>query len=308
MEQIYESNADPHTFATHVKASGTGKQTQNLTPVPMGSNYATAFRSFRTEFQNRTHVAWDMRFAVFEKPRVRDISVGTTADTAIDGINDGPKDETPEQKEKRIQQEWVNMPFTYTPPPSKAPRGEMPDGSHSLQQEEANEARSVEAQGSQEIEAQDIEAQGQESHLVTGEDMAGDEYMMSGGAGPGLDLVNYQTGMKTGMQDQIPELQDQQQQQQQPDAVPQAPAGHTFTDGFLEPYPDFKDVTNWDLVDLSLKTEELPADLSLLFPELAEGGIQDGGEYPANDQGEATWAENFMGGMTGAAGVDEDVE
>ena len=61
--QIYESNAEPHTYAVnyHYAAANKDGMIQNEIIAPMGSSFEVAFHIFKKAFKERTGVEWDDR-------------------------------------------------------------------------------------------------------------------------------------------------------------------------------------------------------------------------------------------------------
>lgn len=59
--QIYESNTEPHTYATNLHSNGTNKRPSNNLLAALGTNYCTAFAVFMRAFKEQTGLHWDDR-------------------------------------------------------------------------------------------------------------------------------------------------------------------------------------------------------------------------------------------------------
>lgn len=112
LPQIYETNSDPHQYTTFLKSSGTsGPATAFVLTMP-GTNYETAFRTFRKRFQEFTTVEWDDRVKAFERVGRGSGSRGSTGDS----WRGAPK----------VRLDFKDMPFIYRLPVLGEPRGVMP--------------------------------------------------------------------------------------------------------------------------------------------------------------------------------------
>ncbi|QIW96445.1 hypothetical protein AMS68_001963 [Peltaster fructicola] len=60
---IYESNAEPHTYATNLNRAGTDRQPTNNILVAIGATFPVARRQFVRAFEELTHKTWEDRFA-----------------------------------------------------------------------------------------------------------------------------------------------------------------------------------------------------------------------------------------------------
>lgn len=59
--QLYESNAEPHVYATYVKYSRIGKSGTELV-APRGSSFDLAMTAYKKFFKIKTGKSWDERF------------------------------------------------------------------------------------------------------------------------------------------------------------------------------------------------------------------------------------------------------
>ncbi|KAK4994628.1 hypothetical protein LTR66_005379 [Elasticomyces elasticus] len=115
---IYESNALPHTYSTHLRFNGTRLLPRAETLVPLGSTHPVAYRSWRAEFEKRIGVPWDDRL-LFLNPRLN-------SSTCHQSERDSPVAERTEEEEMARKQkeeaDWKSAPFTYHVPQG-TPRG-----------------------------------------------------------------------------------------------------------------------------------------------------------------------------------------
>lgn len=132
--QMYESNSEPPTYATHVRITGTKRKEENSTPAALGANFLTAFRLFRKVFFESTGVQWDDRIQAFEKTKDRRSDSSTSSVAALQQNRAkkaaGVKPETAKAKGTREKQDWDNLRFTYKLPPANMPRGKLPNDAH----------------------------------------------------------------------------------------------------------------------------------------------------------------------------------
>ena len=134
--QLYESNAQPHTYSTNVNFRGTGRKPVNNIMVSIGSPFPPAFRTFKTVFREKSGVEWDNRIEhhfARNKDEKRGVYAGQTTGsedrgsrqgTAVDSQAAG-ETETEEDKKKREDEEFNKMSFEYHPP-QYGPKGKLP--------------------------------------------------------------------------------------------------------------------------------------------------------------------------------------
>jgi hypothetical protein len=80
--QIYESNAEPRTYAVNYQYTAPNKEVKNEIIASMGSSFSIAFRIFKKAFKERTGVEWDDRITAAiehrkDQKRDRGISTGS---------------------------------------------------------------------------------------------------------------------------------------------------------------------------------------------------------------------------------------
>ncbi|PYI06891.1 hypothetical protein BO78DRAFT_444784 [Aspergillus sclerotiicarbonarius CBS 121057] len=71
MIKIYESNKEPHIYATHLEYSRIGKQQSELL-TPLKADRDTAVKAFKTLFKDKTGVDWEERLDGVFPPSKRD--------------------------------------------------------------------------------------------------------------------------------------------------------------------------------------------------------------------------------------------
>lgn len=129
--QMYESNSEPPTYATHVRTTGTRRKEEMSTPAALGADFLTAFRLFRKVFYESTGVQWDDRIQAFEKTKDRRSDPSTSSVAALQQNRAkeaaGFKPETAKAKGAREKQDWDKMRFAYKLPPANMPRGKLPN-------------------------------------------------------------------------------------------------------------------------------------------------------------------------------------
>lgn len=105
---VFESNAQPHTYATNLYFAGTARKPQNNILAAIGTNFSTAFRLFRKAFRERSGVDWDDRIKAHnERVKARN-----------------------QPEESAV--EFETRPFQYVPPGYGA-RGLLPKGGSTWQ-------------------------------------------------------------------------------------------------------------------------------------------------------------------------------
>jgi len=78
--QIYESNSEPHTYATNAQWSGTKECPANNITAAAGSPLPTAMHAFKSGFFDFTKTVWDRRISGFlqrAKDNKREMGIGT---------------------------------------------------------------------------------------------------------------------------------------------------------------------------------------------------------------------------------------
>ena len=122
--QLYESNAEPYTYATNCQFAGTGRLPGNNVIAAIGCTFPTAFRAFKKTFKEKTGVEWNDRIEHAlerSKREKRDRGLGTGSDA---GSRRGvPVSERGESVQ--VVEDFANMPFEYHPPRFGA-RGKLP--------------------------------------------------------------------------------------------------------------------------------------------------------------------------------------
>ncbi|TKA75357.1 hypothetical protein B0A49_03328 [Cryomyces minteri] len=157
--KLYESNSLPPTYSTHVLSSSPVSTTTaptssisipaiptststSTTLTPLGSNYGTAFLSFRQFFRAKTGRWWSERLDPPAKPqhagakaplmqweRTKDLGdiVGKKG-RPRKGNNDGEEasgGEKEGEQEMAKAKTWAEMGFAYRAPPADQPRGTL---------------------------------------------------------------------------------------------------------------------------------------------------------------------------------------
>ncbi|KAK5170432.1 uncharacterized protein LTR77_005020 [Saxophila tyrrhenica] len=120
---IYESNAEPYTYATNIQFAGTHQRASNNLLAAIGTPFPTAFHVFKSYFKERAGVDWDDRI-IYAIERVkrdrRDRGQGTGSDA-------GSRKGVPVASEflrAEKEKEWKDRKFEYHPP-RFGPRGSM---------------------------------------------------------------------------------------------------------------------------------------------------------------------------------------
>jgi hypothetical protein len=143
LSQLYETNDVPHTYAVAAKVSENDPIDHGLTII-IGVNYATAFRTFRHNFQKLAGFEWNNRFekstdnatlAPLPRPRYDFIVAGKGSPPgklAKKGKEKAgePEEPTSEQVRERLEAAFIKQKYRYRLPDAGTPRGTMIDGSH----------------------------------------------------------------------------------------------------------------------------------------------------------------------------------
>jgi hypothetical protein len=126
--QIYESNAEPFTYAFNIQFAGTHQEQKNTIMVPIGSPFPPAFRMFKKCFKEKTHVEWDDRIVhALERAKREKRERGLATGSEDQGSRKGVPVSIQEEKDKKEKddKEFEAMPFEYHPP-RFGPRGKLP--------------------------------------------------------------------------------------------------------------------------------------------------------------------------------------
>ncbi|KAI5194497.1 hypothetical protein E4T39_08640 [Aureobasidium subglaciale] len=149
--KLYETNADPHSYAVVVKMAEKDPQDHDTTTV-QGVNFATAFKCWRDNFKTLTGNDWDNRvqkfsdqpaLALLPRPNITIIAPSKSSPPGkLSKLTKKPSSKGKEKEEQNSDeptaeelQERLNTAFTrqkyrYRLPSKSKPRGTMPDGSH----------------------------------------------------------------------------------------------------------------------------------------------------------------------------------
>ncbi|KAK3716027.1 hypothetical protein LTR37_006757 [Vermiconidia calcicola] len=125
---IYESNAEPHTYAMNCQFAGTGILPSNNVMAALGCSFPVAFRAFKKTFKEKTGIVWDDRVAAALERinrEKRDRGRGTGSDDA--GSRRGlPVSESGVGRGGKGRVEFKDMMFVYHPP-CYGPKGKLPE-------------------------------------------------------------------------------------------------------------------------------------------------------------------------------------
>lgn len=113
---VFESNAEPRTYATNLYFAGTARKPRNHVLAAIGTNLPTAFRLFRKAFRERTGVDWDHRIKAHNE-RVRSREASEASGREQGGVSFVRRGEEEVDFDKRL--------FQYAPPQYGA-RGMLP--------------------------------------------------------------------------------------------------------------------------------------------------------------------------------------
>ncbi|KAI5273513.1 hypothetical protein E4T47_03258 [Aureobasidium subglaciale] len=144
---LYETNADPHSYAVVIKMAEKDPQDHDTTTV-QGVNFATAFKCWRDNFKTLTGNEWNNRIkkcsdqpALAPLPRLK-ITIVAPSKSSPPGklsklTKKGKESEqqqsdepTAEELQKRLNTAFLRQKYRYRLPSEDKPRGTMPDGSH----------------------------------------------------------------------------------------------------------------------------------------------------------------------------------
>ncbi|KAF2084620.1 hypothetical protein K490DRAFT_68554 [Saccharata proteae CBS 121410] len=143
--RIYESNANPHTYAMHVRYfDNTGKEANQL-PCPIGTSYSVVFREFRRHFHRNCRVKWEER----RKPRKEieaDLERERMAKVSMILARGTDAAELPENLKQK------HRPFVYLQPMDGLPKGSVIQDLEGLEMEDS---RMVERKGLKESQMQE---------------------------------------------------------------------------------------------------------------------------------------------------------
>ncbi|KAK5745758.1 hypothetical protein LTR17_001260 [Elasticomyces elasticus] len=118
--QIYESNSQPHTYATNLHYAGTSITSTNTVIAALGCSIATAFHAFKKIFFEKTKVLWDDRLNVM-------IEAHAKKERAKAGIPEpGSVRGRPVSESEVVPVDFARQPFVYHPPVYGS-RGLMPE-------------------------------------------------------------------------------------------------------------------------------------------------------------------------------------
>ncbi|KAK5746889.1 hypothetical protein LTR17_000520 [Elasticomyces elasticus] len=118
--QIYESNSQPHTYATNLHYAGTGLTPTNTVIAALGCSIATALHAFKKIFFEKTKVLWDDRLNVM-------IEAHAKKERAKAGIPEpGSVRGRPVSESEVVPVDFARQPFVYHPPVYGS-RGLMPE-------------------------------------------------------------------------------------------------------------------------------------------------------------------------------------
>ncbi|THV93464.1 hypothetical protein D6D27_04351 [Aureobasidium pullulans] len=140
---LYETNDVPHTYAVAAKVAENDPIDHGLTII-IGVNYATAFRTFRHNFQKLAGFEWNNRFekstdratlAPLPRPKYDFIVAGKGSPPgklAKKGKEKAgePGEPTSEQVRERLEAAFIKQKYRYRLPDAGTPCGTMIDGSH----------------------------------------------------------------------------------------------------------------------------------------------------------------------------------
>ncbi|KAK4896059.1 hypothetical protein LTR27_005916 [Elasticomyces elasticus] len=117
---IYESNSQPHTYATNLHYAGTGLTLTNTVIAALGCSIATALHAFKKIFFEKTKVLWDDRLHVM-------IEAHAKKERAKAGIPEpGSVRGRPVSESEVVPVDFARQPFVYHPPVYGS-RGLMPE-------------------------------------------------------------------------------------------------------------------------------------------------------------------------------------
>ncbi|KAK3618553.1 hypothetical protein LTR56_024545 [Elasticomyces elasticus] len=118
--QIYESNSQPHTYATNLHYAGTSIISTNTVIAALGCSIATALHAFKKIFFEKTKVLWDDRLNVM-------IEAHAKKERAKAGIPEpGSVRGRPVSESEVVPVDFARQPFVYHPPVYGS-RGLMPE-------------------------------------------------------------------------------------------------------------------------------------------------------------------------------------
>lgn len=131
--QIYESNTLPPTYALNLAFAGTSLLPSNNVLAAIGSNFPTAFRTFKVCFREKTGVEWDDRVtAAVERAKAAKRQRGQGTGSPEGTERGRPVSETSDMSRSKEQEEveFDKRPFVYHPPLYGA-RGLLPEAQQS---------------------------------------------------------------------------------------------------------------------------------------------------------------------------------
>jgi hypothetical protein len=109
--------------------AGTSTRPSNNIIVAIGSPFAPAYYQFKKAFKEKTRVEWDDRIdATIERKKKEKRERGQVTSSEDQGSRKGvavSRYEEKEERERKAEEEFKNMPFEYNPP-RFGPRGKLP--------------------------------------------------------------------------------------------------------------------------------------------------------------------------------------